>query len=129
MDKEILKRNIEQVIMQPCVDNAQSRNGVVIMRHGVRDMDDVIIVKTEPNDSSAIIHLTWNGERLDYVQRILDSLPAKYREHLVTLRHDEKWLWYAYLPVFDTDTQAAWDAELENYLSAKQAWCDMHGCD
>ena len=55
-----------------------------------------------------------DGNPIDYVERILEHLPEKYRDHLVTLKHDN-WISYSYVPVFDTDTQAMWDKELSDF--------------
>lgn len=125
MNKEILKRNIEQVIMQPCNANYPKR----IKENGLSGDGTHIMVKIRPDDSSWKCDLVdRDGNKIDYVERILEHLPEKYREHLVTLRHDA-WVSYSYVPVFDTDTQEMWDKALDNFLSAKQAWCDKYGCD
>jgi hypothetical protein len=67
-------------------------------------------------------------EDIDFVEEILKRMPEKYRDHLVTLKHDN-WISYSYEPVFDTDTQAMWDKEVSDYINRKQAWCDKYGCD
>ena len=128
MNKEILKRNIEQVIIQPCFANYPKR----IKENGLSEDGTHICVKVTPDDSSMVIRLKWlnNGEfeDIDYVQTILDNLPDKYRDHLVTLKHTN-WIYYSYEPVFDTDTQAMWDKELNTFYKTKQEWCDTYGCD
>lgn len=126
MNKEILRRNIEQVIMQPC--NAKYPEGIV--PNGLSDDAKYIVVKVNTDDSSWHCNLVdRDGNPIDYVERILEHLPEKYRDHLVTLKHDERWIHYAYKPVFDTDTQAIWDKELSDFYDAKQAWCDKYGCE
>ena len=128
MNKEILKRNIEQVIMQPC--NAKYPERVV--PNGLSEDGTYIMVQTKCDDSSSQIRLKWlnNGvyEDIDFVEEILKRLPEKYRDHLVTLKHDD-WVYYSYVPVFDTDTQAIWDDALETFYKTKQEWCDKYGCE
>ena len=125
MNKEILKRNIEQVIMQPC----NSKYPTEIKPNGLSENAKYIMVKIYPDDSSWQCDLVdRDGNSIDYVERILEHLPEKYRDHLVTLKHDN-WVYYSYVPVFDTDTQAMWDKELSDFYDAKQAWCDKYGCD
>ena len=128
MNKEILKRKIEQVIMQPC--NAKYPERVV--PNGLSEDGTYILVKTTCDDSSSQIRLKWcnNGvyEDIDFVEEILKRLPEKYRDHLVTIKHDT-WISYSYVPVFDTDTQAEWDKAVSDYIKAKQEWCDKYGCD
>lgn len=124
MNKEILRKNIEQVIMQPCTANYPTR----IVPNGTEDGKQ-IMVKIRPDDSSWECDLVdRDGNPIDYVERILEELPEKYRDHLVTLKHDN-WVYYSYVPVFDTDTQAMWDKEQSDYIKDKQAWCDKYGCD
>lgn len=107
MNKEILRKNIEQVINQTC--NAK-----------------YIMVKVTCDDSSWQCNLVdREGNPIDYVECILEHLPDKYRDHLVTLKYGE----YDYKPVFDTDTQAVWDKELSDFYDAKQAWCNKYGCE
>ena len=125
MNKEILRKNIEHVIMQPC--NAKYPKG--IFPNGLSDDAKYIMVKVTCDDSSWQCNLVdKDGNIIDYVERILERLPEKYRDHLVTLKHDN-WISYSYEPVFDTDTQAMWDKELSDFYDAKQAWCDKYGCD
>lgn len=119
MNIEILKKNIEQVIKQPCIADCPVR----IVGNGLSEDCMHIMVKVRPEDSYWKCDLTENT-----VERILEKLPEKYRDKLVTLRHSD-WVYYSYLPVFDTDTQAMWDKEYIDYVSAKQAWCDKYGCD
>lgn len=119
MEKEILKRNIEQVINQPCLSKYPNE----IKPNGLSEDGTYIMVQVEPKDSSRQIDLI-DG----YVDRILASLPEQYRDKLVTLRHDN-WVSYSYVPVFDTDTQAMWDKEYHDYCAKKQAWCDKYGSD
>lgn len=92
--------------------------------NGLSEGRQYIIVRTQPCDS------LWTCDITDenYVERLLEMLPEKYRDKLVTLRHED-WLSYSYVPVFDTDTQSEWDTELEDYIKEKQAWCDKYGCD
>lgn len=125
MNKEILRKNIEQVIMQPCNANYPKR----IKENGLSEDGKYIMVKVTCDDSSWQCDLIdRDGNPIDYVERILESLPEKYRDYLVTLKHDD-WVYYSYVPVFDTDTQAMWDKELETFYDAKQAWCAKYGCD
>ena len=125
MNKEILKRNIEQVIMQPC----NSKYPTEIKPNGLSEDTKYIMVKVTTDDSSWQCNLVdRDGNPIDYVERILEHLTEKYRDHLVTLKHDN-WISYSYVPVFDTDTQAIWDKELSDFYDAKQAWCDKYGCD
>ena len=125
MNKEILRKNIEQVIMQPCNVNYQKR----IKENGLSENGKYIMVKVNTDDSSWQCNLVdRDGNPIDYVERILEHLPEKYRDHLVTLKHDN-WISYSYVPVFDTDTQTVWDDALETFCDAKQAWCDKYGCD
>lgn len=119
MNKEILKRNIEQAINQPCM----SKYPTEIKPNGLSENGKYIMVQVVPDDSMRQIPLTE-----DYVEVILSCLPDEYREHLVTLRHDD-WVSYSYRPVFDTDTQEIWDKSYHDYCAAKQAWCDKYGCD
>ena len=125
MNKEILRKNIEQVIMQPCNANYPTR----IVPNGLSEDGKQILVKIRPDDSSWECDLVdRDGNPIDYVEQILECLPEKYRDHLVTLRHSD-WVYYSYVPVFDTDTQTMWDKELSDYIKDKQAWCDKYGCD
>lgn len=125
MNKEILRKNIEQVIMQPCNANYPKR----IKENGLSEDGTYIMVKVACDDSSWQCNLVDKyGNSIDYVERILEHLPEKYRDHLVTLKHD-KWVYYSYVPVFDTDTQAMWDKELDTFYKAKQEWCDKYECD
>jgi hypothetical protein len=122
MNKEILKRNIEQVIMQPCKSNG-------IKPNGLSEDGKYIMVKVYTDDTSWKCYLVDRDDNpIDYVERILEHLPERYRDHLVTIKHDT-WISYSYEPVFDTDTQAIWDKEVDDYITAKQAWCDRYGCD
>lgn len=125
MNKEILKRNIEQVIMQPC----NSKYPTETKPNGLSEDGTHIMVKVTTDDTSWQCNLVdRDGNQIDYVERILEHLPEKYRDHLVTLRHDA-WVSYSYVPVFDTDTQDMWDKELSDFYDAKQAWCDKYGCN
>lgn len=128
MNKEILKRNIEQVINQPCFANHfQSCKNIRV--NGLSEDEKYIIVKVSPDDTSWKCNLVdRDGNPIDYVEGILEMLHKKYRDHLVTLRHSD-WVSHAYSPVFDTDTQDMWDKEVDSYIRAKQAWCDKYGCD
>ena len=87
------------------------------------------MVQVSPDDSSWHCNVVDRDNKpIDYVERILEMLPEKYRDHLVTLRHDS-WVSYSYVPVFDTDTQEIWDKAVSDYIKAKQEWCDKYGCD
>ena len=125
MNKEILRKNIEEVIMQPCNANYPKR----IKENGLSEDGTHIMVKTTTDDSSWQCNLVdRDGNPIEYVERILERLPEKYRDHLVTLKHDN-WISYSYVPVFDTDTQTVWDDALETFYKAKQEWCDKYGCE
>ncbi len=125
MNKEILRKNIEEVIMQPCNANYPKR----IKENGLSENGKYIMVKVNTDDSSWQCNLVdRDGNPIDYVERILEHLPEKYRDHLVTLKHDN-WISYSYVPVFDTDTQTVWDGALATFCKAKQEWCDKYGCD
>lgn len=125
MNKEILKKNIEYVIMQPC----NSKYPTEIKPNGLSEDGTHIMVKVTCDDSSWQCDLIdRNGNKIDYVESILEHLPEKYRDHLVTLKHSD-WVYYSYVPVFDTDTQAMWDKEVSDYINRKQAWCDKYGCE
>lgn len=125
MNKEILRKNIEQVINQPCNASYPKR----IKENGLSEDGKYIMVKVTCDDSSWQCNLVdRDGNPVDYVERIIENLPEKYRDHLVTLKHDN-WISYSYEPVFDTDTQAMWDKEVSDYINRKQAWCDKYGCD
>ena len=125
MNKEILRKNIEQVIMQPC----NSKYPTKIKPNGLSEDAKYIMVKVTTDDSSWQCNLVdREGNPIDYVERILEHLPEKYKDHLVTLKHDT-WISYSYVPVFDTDTQAEWDKAVSDYIKAKQEWCDKYGCD
>lgn len=129
MNKEILKRNIEQVIIQPCIADPWNKACTKIKPNGLSEDGKYIMVKVTPDDSSWQCNMFDRDDNpIDYVERILERLPEKYRDHLVTLRH-ENWVSYSYVPVFDTDTQVLWDKELDTFYKAKQAWCDKYGCD
>ena len=129
MNKEILRKNIEQVIIQPCFANPWNKADKKIKENGLSEDGTHICVKVTTDDSSWQCNLVdRDGNPIDYVERILERLPEKYRDHLVTLKHDA-WISYSYVPVFDTDTQAMWDKELDTFYKAKQEWCDKYGCD
>ena len=121
MEKEILKRNITQVVEQPCMAKYPTR--VESKGYDERDGEKKVYVKIAPNDSCR--QFVFNDT---FVDRLIESLPEKYRDKLVTLRHYD-WVYYSYLPVYDTDTQKMWDEEYDKYISDKQAWCDKYGCD
>lgn len=121
MNKEILKKNILQVIEQPCNANYPTR--VEPKGYDERNGAKIIFVKIEPDDSYRQFVLND-----DFVDRLLESLPEKYRDKLVTLRHSD-WVYYSYYPVFDTDTQAVWDEEYDKYLADKSEWCAKYGCE
>lgn len=125
MNKEILRKNIFEAIMQPC--NAKCPEGIV--PNGLSENAKYIMVKVNTDDTSWQCNLVdRDGNPVDYVEHILEHLPEKYRDHLVTLKHDN-WVSYSYVPVFDTDTQAIWDNALETFCKEKQEWCDKYGCN
>lgn len=125
MNKEILKHNIEQVINQPYNAKYPTR----IVPNGLSEDGTYIMVKVSRDDSSWHCDMIdRDGNEIDFIGRILEHLPKEYRDHLVTLKHDD-WISYSYVPVFDTDTQAMWDKEVSDYIARKQAWCDKYGCD
>ena len=129
MNKEILRKNIEQVINQPCLANPWNKADKKIKENGLSEDGTHIMVKIRPDDSSWQCNLVdKDGNPIDYIERILEHLPEKYRDHLVTLKHDN-WVYYSYVPVFDTDTQAIWDKALSDFYDAKQAWCNKYGCE
>ena len=129
MNKEILRKNIEQVIMQPCIASPWDKHCKDVRQDGLSDDGKYIMVTISPDDSSWRCNLVDRDNKpIDYVERILEMLPEKYRDHLVTLRHDA-WVSYSYVPVFDTAMQEVWDKAVSDYCDAKQAWCDKYGCD
>ena len=98
-----------------------------IVPNGLSGNGKYIMVKVTCDDKSWQCDLIdRDGNPIDYVERILEHLPEKYRDHLVTLKHDT-WISYSYVPVFDTDSQAMWNKELSDFYDAKQAWCDKYG--
>lgn len=123
MNLDILKENIREAIMQPCMENPWNKKSTKIAENGISEFGEYIMVKIRPDDSSWQCNITE-----DYVERILEMLPEKYRNKLVTLKHDG-WTRCSYKPVFDTDTQLMWDSELRRYVSAKADYCDKYGCD
>ena len=125
MNKEILRKNIEQVINQPCNAKYPTR----IVPNGLSEDGKYIMVSISTDDLSWQCDLVdRDGNPIDFVERILEMLPEKYHDHLVTLKHDN-WVYYSYVPVFDTDTQVIWDNACNSYINAKQEWCDKYGCD
>lgn len=129
MNKEILRKNIEYVINQPCIADPWKRDCKGIVPNGLSENGKYIMVKIRTDDSSWQCNLFDSQDNpIDYVERILEHLPEKYRDHIVTLKHDN-WVSYSYVPVFDTDTQEKWDAAVDAYCKAKQEWCDKYGCD
>ena len=72
MNKEILRKNIEQVIMQPCNANYPKR----IKENGLSEDGTHIMVKVTTDDSSWQCNLVdRDGNPIDYVERILERLP------------------------------------------------------
>lgn len=106
MDKEILKRNIEQAI-----------------KEGGTFEDGSIRVQCEPDDSVRNFHPTEDG----FVDRLIDALPTKYRDKLITII-PKGWL-YDYVPVFDAETQEAWNKEYKAFAADKAASCAKWGCN
>lgn len=128
MNIEIVRKNIKQVIMHPCFSDPWNKDCKNIKPNGLSDDGEYIMVKTTPNDTLKQINLNHKGEPLDYVLDIINSLPKKYQDKLVTLRHDTLESHY-YLPVFDSETQKEWDDEYDSYIRSKMAWCKDYGCD
>ena len=106
MDKEALKRNIEQAI-----------------KEGGTFEDGSIRVQCEPDDSVRNFHPTEDG----FVDRLIDALPKKYRDKLVTII-PKGWL-YDYKPVFDAETQEMWNKEYKAFAGNKAAFCAKWGCN
>lgn len=129
MNKEILKKNIEHVIMQPCIASPWNTSCKDVRLNGLSEDGKYIMVTIRPDDSSWQCNLVdRDGNPIDYIERILENLPEEYRDHLITLKHDN-WRSYSYEPVFDTDTQEMWDKELHLYYKKKGEWCEKYGCD
>lgn len=131
MNKEILTRNIWQAIMQPCLGNPMNENDNTIAPNGLSITGEYIYVKVAPTDETTRVYICWEKQQRpkeEIAQEILNRLPEKYREHLVTIQHD-KWIRCSFVPVFGTDTQAEWDKAVSDYIKAKQGWCDKYGCD
>lgn len=105
MDKETLKRNIEQAIKE---------GGTFKGR---------IFVKCEPGDWVRIFYPDRDG----FVDRLVDALPTKYRNSLATIRATG-WL-HDYAPVFDEKTQEMWNKEYDAFAADKAAFCAKWGCD
>lgn len=125
MYKEILKNNILDVVTQPWFSPLDK----VILRSGLSSDGRFINLKISPDDSScAIAIFDVEGKPTNFVDRILESIPDRYREHLVTIKHDHN-LSCSYVPVFDIYTQQVWDFELKSFLTCKQEWCAKFGCD
>jgi len=97
----------------------------VVEQNGFYNFDGLkyIYVKIRPDDSSTRFNVSD-----DLAEMIAEELPNKYKEHLVTINREETWR-ASYVPVFDNDTQAMWDAELSEYIRNKQEWCDKYGCE
>lgn len=121
--------NIWNAVTQPCIANPWKRDSEQIRPNGLSEDGTYIMLKIRPDDSSWQCNLkNKDGGEIDFVSNILEKLPEKYRDHLVTIVHDT-WVSYSYVPVFDTDIQAIWDKELDDYIERKAAWCTEHGCD
>ena len=115
--------------MQPCIASPWDKHCKDVSLNGLSEDGKYIMVQISPDDSSWHCNVVdMDGNPIDYVECIIERLPEKYRDHLVTLRHDA-WVSYSYVPVFDTDTQAEWDKAVSDYIKAKQEWCDKYGCD
>ena len=106
MDKETLKRNIEQAIQE-----------------GGTFKDSSIRVQCKLDDSVRIFYPTED----EFVDRLIDALPTKYRDSLVTIRATG-WL-HDYAPVFDKETQKMWNKEYEAFAANKAAFCAKWGCN
>ena len=129
MNKEIVKQNILQVIYQPCFASPQKGNCKNISADGLCENGKCFYVSLRPDDT---LFMCWikdsDGNDIDFVQNIIDQLPPQYREHLVTLRHDN-YSSYSYDPVFDSDTQAVWNEALDKFMSGKQERRDKSDYD
>ena len=117
MNKEILINNINRAIATPFYNyntrKFEYANG------------DYIKLATRPDDSETYI---TNDEKV--TDRILECLPDQYASHLVTIVHkSSKERPHAYVPLFDTDTQAKWDDALKTHEKAMMQWCREYGCD
>lgn len=130
MNKEILRKNIEEVIMQPCLAHPMYPWDKSIRPDGWPSDKKYISLKTTPDDSYTRIYIfDDDGKPMDFVDDILRMLPEKYKNKIATIKHDPHGTWNDYLPVFETDTQAKWNESLRKFYDAKQAWCDNYGCD
>lgn len=118
MNINILKQNITQVINSP---RRVSYNGKIVP-NGIGS-NNTIYFKYIPQD---IERMFFVDDEL--ANNLLESLPEKYRDHLVTIRPNE-YFSESYLPVFDTDTQAMWDDEYEKFLEEKAYWVSKWGCE
>ena len=87
------------------------------------------VVYSKERDELAVHSDSYIAVEDGRVEGIYEKLPEKYRDKLVTLKHDVNWVSYSYLPVFDTDTQAEWDKEFEEFMETKSRWCREYGCD
>lgn len=81
-----------------------------------------ITFQFEPSDLALEIII---GEQLDYAQKIIDSLPEKYKDHLIGVKDDDREV----APIFEEPYQEMWDKEREDYFTRKGEWCSKHGCD
>lgn len=118
MNINILKQNIMQVINSP---RRVGYNGE-IMPNGIGS-NNTIYFKSIPQDIEAAFFV---NDKL--ANNLLESLPEKYRDHLVTIRPNEHFS-TSYLPVFDTDTQAMWDDEYAKFMEEKAYWVSKFGCE
>ena len=127
MNKEILKINILAVISQPCLypeDRKEPWNVNNVLENGLSEDGAHICLQVRPDDAASCIYI----DEEDFVDTILEKMPPEYRDHLVTIRHDD-WISYSYRPVFDTDTQALWDQEYRDFVRDKAEWCRRYGSD
>ena len=68
MNIDILKKNIEQVIHQPCIASPWMKDCTTIRANGLSNDCKYIMVKTTPDDTSWHCNLTE-----DYVDRMLQN--------------------------------------------------------
>ena len=105
MDKETLKRNIEQAIKEGGTEGGCIR------------------VQCEPGDWVRNFYPDRDG----FVDRLVDALPTKYRDGLVTIKATG-WL-HDYALVFDEETQEMWNKEYDAFAADKAEFCAKWGCN
>jgi hypothetical protein len=82
---------------------------------------EYIMFRHEPADITLEILV---GERYDYAQKIIDSLPKKYQEHLIGVKDGE----WSVEPIFEEPYQTMWEKELSDYKTRKSDFCGRWGC-